>query len=180
MSEDGELATVDPDPDQAWKALSLVNEWLRFAEAKAAAVIAVAGVSGGVVYNLVKGVSDAPCPISVMTIVSIGFILGAGVCSAMVFIPRRKNPIQGDDFINLLFYSHIARKYPDEPTYAQVLSALTSNPIELTRHIAHQVHANAGVAQHKFDWATRGILATFGVLVSLAILASLVGWHYRG
>lgn len=44
----------DPDPDQAWKALSLVDEWLKHAEAKSGATLAAAGVAGGVLYNLVK------------------------------------------------------------------------------------------------------------------------------
>ncbi|WP_137145201.1 Pycsar system effector family protein [Mycolicibacterium sp. CR10] len=181
MSDDDGADAANPDPDQAWKALTLVNEWLRFAEAKAGAVIAAAGVSGGVVYNLVKSVDHPPWPISAMTILCVVFIVGAGVCAAMVFVPRRKNPGQPEDFSNLLFYSHITKQYAnDEPTYADVLGSLTSNRAELTRHIANQVHANSGVAHCKFNWATWGIFAIIGALSSLGILAALVGWHFNG
>ncbi len=41
-----------PDVDQAWKALSLVNDWVKHADAKRGVVLTAAGVSGGVLFNL--------------------------------------------------------------------------------------------------------------------------------
>jgi len=40
----GELLTLaDPDPDQAWKALNLVNDWIKHAETKLIAILAASG-----------------------------------------------------------------------------------------------------------------------------------------
>lgn len=56
--------------DQGWKLLSTVNEWIRFADAKAGAVLAFAGAMGTMLYNLVK--DAVPDTISRLFFASIG------------------------------------------------------------------------------------------------------------
>ena len=48
------VAEVKGEPDHAWKALSLVNDWIKHAETKAGATLAAAGVVGGVLFNLMQ------------------------------------------------------------------------------------------------------------------------------
>ncbi len=58
--------TVDvPDADQAWKALGLVNDWIKHAEAKASAAMAASGVSAVLLYNLDKSQTNATTTIQV-------------------------------------------------------------------------------------------------------------------
>jgi hypothetical protein len=167
-----------PDPEQAWKALSLVNDWIRHSEGKAGVVLATAGVAGGVLYNLVSDKHHPPCFIAVVAVLCGILIFAAGGSAAAALIPRRKIRGQLEDFNNLLYYSHIAQAYRDDaPSYEQVLKALSSDKHELTRHIANQVHANSIVADRKFTWAGRGIIILVALLVTLAILAALIGWH---
>jgi hypothetical protein len=45
-------AAVQLDLEQAWKALALVNELVKQAEAKLGVVLATAGVTGGILFNL--------------------------------------------------------------------------------------------------------------------------------
>ncbi len=45
---------LPPDPDQAWRALSLVNDWVKHAEVKLGVVLTATGVSGGILFNLAK------------------------------------------------------------------------------------------------------------------------------
>ncbi|WP_156671012.1 MULTISPECIES: Pycsar system effector family protein [unclassified Mycobacterium] len=172
---------TDPDPEQAWKALTLVNDWIRHSEAKAGVVLTAAGVAGGVLYNLIKdqmeGQHRLPCYLVVLAVSCSVFIFAAGGFAAAALIPRRKIRGQPEDFSNLLYYSHIARRFADDaPSYHEVLKALTSDPHELVRHIANQVHANSIVAHRKFECTKWGIIALIGVLVLLAFLAALLGW----
>jgi hypothetical protein len=56
---------------------------------------------------------------------------------------------------NPLFFHDVARAYKgDAPTYGAILHTLTTNPDDLVRHISQQVHANATVAQRKYQWPT--------------------------
>jgi hypothetical protein len=171
-----EATGSEPEPEQAWKALSLVNEWIRHAETKTAAVLAAAGVTGGVLYNLVKNQQHPSCVISVLAVLCGVLVFAAGFCATATLIPRRNVSGGPENFSNLLFYSHVALAYRnDEPSYAEVLAALTSNPRDLTRHLANQVHANSVVADRKFVWTSRGVIALVAALMTLGALAIVIG-----
>jgi hypothetical protein len=172
-----------PDADQAWKALSLVNEWIRHSEAKTGASLGAAGVAGGLLYNLVKSKSGLPVWFEALCVVCAGGALLAILCAILALIPRltlrslfsckRQTP---DDWNNLLFYSHIAQKYrDDEPTYQEVLRALTLDKLELTKHIANQIHANSAVAHRKFTWCGRSVIFLAISIISLAVISALLG-----
>jgi hypothetical protein len=167
----------EPDPEQAWKALSLVNDWIRHSEAKAGAALTAAGVVGGVLYNLVTNQHDPPWGIAVSAVMCGVLAFVSGGFAALAVIPRRKIRGQPVDFINLLYYSHVAKNYRnDEPSYQRVLRSLSADKEELMRHLANQVHANSIVADRKFNWAGWAITALVGSLISLGIVAALIGW----
>ena len=181
--------TTGPDPDQAWKALGLVNDWIRHAEAKTTATLAAAGVTGGVLYNLVQHQTSPSVWLCIVAVIC-GAAVVASAGSAMVALAPRLRPTKTtaqpppgddgttpppDDPANLLFFSHIAREYRgDAPTFAQVLSTLTSDHAKLTEQIGRQIHANADVAQRKYWWANCAILALGLDLVFLAVTAIVV------
>lgn len=80
---------VQPDPDQAWKALSLVNDWIRHAETKVAATLAAAGVSGGLLYSVTK---DWPAPSLLAWILghlAAGMLVTTAWTCGMGLMPRR-------------------------------------------------------------------------------------------
>lgn len=168
-----------PDPDQAWKALSLVNEWIRHAEAKTGATLAATGVVGGLLYSLVKNQNHPSLAISVLASACGACVLAAGVFCALALVPRMRVRGQAEDPSNLLFYAHIAKAFRgDAPSYVEVLKTLTTSPTELTEHIANQIHANATVAHRKFDWASRALIALFLGLLFLIALSLVVGsWN---
>jgi Family of unknown function (DUF5706) len=187
-----------PDPDQAWKALSLVNDWIRHAEAKATATLAAAGVTGGVLYNLVQPQNRPSLVLDVIATINALMIIVSGGSAIMALVPRLKvrkskpintntsatSRLQGsgilvtEDPVNLLFFRDIARHYRgDAPTYTQVLSTLTSDPVRLTEHIGQQVHANSDVAHRKYGWANRAAICLALDLIALGITAGIVAHH---
>lgn len=92
--------TADPascDPDQAWKALSLVNDWVKHAETKSATILAASGISGGVLYNLVKGETSPGWWLTIVGGVCGLAIFLAGGCALLALTPRtgRVNRVLG-------------------------------------------------------------------------------------
>lgn len=185
-----------PEPDQAWKALGLVNDWIKHADAKVGATLAVSGVVAVMLYNLVKNQDRPGCALSIFTVLCAVAVVAAGGSAALALMPRLAiatkweqrtarrvasaagdvTPPPEEDPVNLLFFSNIAKTYHgDGPSYIEVLRSLTSDPERLTRQIAHQVHANATVAHRKFTWADRAIKFLLLALLLLGVVAVIVG-----
>lgn len=187
----------DADPDQAWKSLGLVNDWIKHADAKVGATLAASGVTAVMLYNLVKGEHHPGFWLSLFAIFCGVSVVLAGASAALALIPRLKIEtrlarrqalreantsgaapvaIPKDDPVNLLFFTNIAKQYDgDGPSYVEVLSALTADRQRLTRQIAHQVHANATVAHRKFTWADRAIKFLIAAVAALGIVATIIG-----
>lgn len=185
-----------PDPEQAWKALSLVNDWIRHAEAKATAMLAATGVTGGILYSLVHAQTHPSLALDVVATVNGLMIISAGGSAVIALVPRLTVPkvkkvvaatslvpqaatvAASEDPVNLLYFRDIARRYRgDAPTYTQVLTTLTTDPTKLTEHIGRQVHANSDVAHRKYGWANRAAVGLAADLVMLGATAILVA-HY--
>ncbi|MGH3854678.1 MAG: Pycsar system effector family protein [Pseudonocardiaceae bacterium] len=172
----GNSPVVPPDPDQAWKALSLVNDWVKHAEAKLGVILAATGVSGGVLFNLVKDRGHPSWLFDVVATVCGVAVLVAGGCAMIGLYPvvrfRRKSV---DDAVNPLFFHDVAGAYKgDAPSYSSVLHTLTTNREDLVRHLGQQIHANATIAQRKYRWANRAIRALLVDLLALAAVATMI------
>jgi hypothetical protein len=174
-SAQADPSPIPPDPEQAWKALALVNDWLKHAEIKLAVVLAATGVSGGVLFNLVKDRAHYSHLYNLAATVCGGSVVTAGIFAVIGLYPRmklRRTPTE--DTVNPLFFHDVARAYNgDAPSYRAVLHTLTTNPDDLVRHISQQVHANATVAQRKYQWANRAIRALILDLLALGAVATI-------
>jgi hypothetical protein len=187
-----------PDPDQAWRALSLVNDWIRHAEAKATATLAAAGVTGGVLFNLVQPQTRPSLALNIVATINAFMIIASGGSAVIALVPRLKvrksksrnantsaasrshgsGILVAEDPVNLLFFRDIARHYRgDAPTYTQVLRTLTSDPVRLTEHIGQQVHANSDVAHRKYELANRAVIFLAFDLIALGITAGIAAHH---
>src|SRR3954451_11037609 len=77
----------DGNPDHAWKALGLIIDWIKHAEAKAGATMAAAGVTGGVLYNLVKSVNVIGLWLAIASVLCAVAVLAAGASAALALVP---------------------------------------------------------------------------------------------
>ena len=168
-------ATTSADPEQAWKALTLVNDWVKHAETKLAAVLAATGVTGVILFNLVKDRTHYSHIYAVAAAICCASIVAAGIFGVIGLYPRvRLQAKLEEDTANPLFFHDVARAYKgDAPSYTGVLHTLTTNPDDLVRHISQQVHANAVVAHRKYQWANRAIRALILDLLALGTVAAL-------
>ena len=160
---------TNSNPDHAWKALSLVVDWIKVADAKAAGTLAGAGVSGGVLFNLLKDVRHPGVLLILPATICGASIIFTGVCGALVLWPRLG---KGGEPTSLLYFDHIARAHPVHDSYVERLLELTTDLDALGSEIARQGWANSRVARSKYywgGWAIRGLFATLAVLALTAI-----------
>jgi hypothetical protein len=168
----GEEVPFAGNPEFAWKALLLVVDWIKQAEIKAGGSLAAAGVLGGLLYNLVKSQSQPGVWLAGLAVVATGLICLTAVFGALVFWPRLRHR---DEPKSPLFFHHIARKHSGPTSYVQELSLLTGRAEDLVAEIAEQVYWNSMVAHRKYTWASWAIRALLLALISMAVLAGLVG-----
>lgn len=165
------VESVAGNPDQAWKMLGLVNDWIKHAETKAAGTVAASGISAGVLYNLLKGVSTPGRWIEVPAAVCGVFIAIAGLSAAWALRPRlwaREEPTSN------LYFDHIARRHRRKSgvdEYDKTVRALSAEDAALVGEIAGQIWANAHVARAKYRWASIGLTAVLVALAALAVTA---------
>lgn len=163
--------------DHAWKLLSLVNEWIRHADAKATATLAFTGALGALLYNLVKKQTDAGVAFNIFAVVTCIALGLALLFCGLTLTPRVKDNDQDadPDTINRVFFGSITKHYDGQrPAYRDVVRTLTEDPHELIRDLADQIHTNARIATTKnrhVQWAIRSLLAA---AVCLAVVAMLI------
>lgn len=164
-------ADVDPtlDAAEAWKAVGLVNDWVKHAENKAAATLATTGVMGGVLYNLVKSRTSYDCLMRLAApLCGLLIVLSAG-CAIVALWPRLS---KSDPPTSSLYFDHIARKHPHSSTeYVKELRALVLCPDELLTQLGQQVWANARVARRKYQAVGWGLVSLFFAGAALALVA---------
>lgn len=175
--EPGDIAApLVADPAEVWRILSLVNDWIKHAEAKAAGTLAAAATSAGILYNLVKDVTNTSRLLDIVAILCAACISGGGIFAAWALRPRlwaKEEPT------SKLYFHHIARRHP-RPTkgaeYLAELHGLTNDREALVVDISSQVWANAHVATDKFRAANIGLSLVLAGVLLLGLTSTIVAW----
>lgn len=138
-------------PDHAWKALSLVNDWVKHAETKSVAILAAAGVAGGVAYNLLKDQTKPGIFLDIFAVAACFAILLAGLF-AMASLAPQIGTAKGRSFSTWLRGSRTLRSAIDAaPKAEQAQAEAEQNPTNLLfygdikRHFEHDAPTYAQV-----------------------------------
>jgi hypothetical protein len=158
--------------ENAWRILNSVNEWVRYADAKASGALAGAGVLTGALTA--AGLSDkfqsAPDA-------AVGFGAAAGACailSAAIALWSLLPTLRADEPASLIYFDHVARQFRDDAQgHAEAVRSLIADENMYFDQVAAQAWANSKVARAKFlasGWA----LFSLGVAVLLAGVAGII------
>ncbi|MBM7780534.1 Pycsar system effector family protein [Arthrobacter tumbae] len=156
---------------ESWNLLTLVNEWVKHAEAKLGVIFAFLGVlAAGLIVLVLEAERPSFLLLSLEGVAGL-FLLLAAFCASAGLLPQYSHqPCAGQ--LNPLYYSDIAHHYTGkEDDYLLHLSATVNDPQLLVKHLAQQVLANAKVAQRKYLWANRAILMGFAALIGTLAVA---------
>jgi hypothetical protein len=170
---DLDVVVVDLDP--TWRILGLVNDWLKHAETKAAGTIATAGVSGGVLFNLVKDLNDPGAFVVITSIATTVLIVAAALSASWALRPVLRSK---EDPTSHLYFHHIARAHPQKnqgaTSYALALRDLLGRQDDLLKEISQQITSNADVTKRKFFWAGLGLGIVLVQIFALGLTALAV------
>lgn len=168
-----------PDADYAWKTLTLINDWIRVADAKIGVNLAAAGAAGVMLFNLVKDWPSSLCWDAYIIPILCGLAITASVVCSVYAIRPRTSPqnLLEDDAIpggpSPFFFGAISTSWKRD-AYVKALTSTISDPDALVRHIAMQIHVNADIATRKFTWSNWSLRATLVAVACLGIVAMQV------
>ena len=151
--------------NDAWAALDQIAQWGRFADAKAAVILASSGVLGGLLLS-----RPATAGHEASTVRAI--VLGAGlvaVALGALFSLRALQPrlrVQRVTPTSLVYFDHVARRYAGSASdYVADFTAASADGA-LGQDVIGQVWANSMIARRKFRQVT---IATW--LLGLGLVA---------
>lgn len=160
--------------ETAWRTYEIINEWIKFSDAKAGAILAADGVIASVVFALLQSsfqVSSA----NLLTIIII--VLGIiCVCFSVYFSLLCLNPtLKVGEPKSLIFFDHIAQKYQIPADYKKDFLETFNDTDTAITQITEQIWANSKVAKKKYfavTWSTR----FFGAIVVIILIGTIVSW----
>ncbi|TQL47317.1 hypothetical protein FB562_0373 [Homoserinimonas aerilata] len=168
------VSPPEPNPDHAWKTLALMNEWIRHSDAKAGVTLAFTGVMATMTFNLTKDFTHRATAFDSLVVIACLLLIITGALCGWTLTPRVKDKDADRDAINRLFFASIDRNYRGKrQEYSEVLHTLTSDPVELTKDLADQIHVNARIATVKAaaaKWAIRCALAAGAAIAALTLV----------
>lgn len=160
------------DSSDLWQTLHLVNEWTRFADAKAGAVLAAgAGVGSLLLTSLgdPQSVLRQSSALGIVLLVSSLVASGGAVVSALICLNPRVDP-EDTEWESNLFFGAIA-KHESSQAY---LDNVRSRGDSRDRDLAHQIRENARIADFKFRWVARATQ-----FVAAMVLLAALAWVLR-
>lgn len=203
MSGDADFGAELPEgsPEQAWKVLGLVNDWVRHAETKLGLTFAATGVTATVFIAVIRDWLPH-WTVLVLGLIAAGVLLSTGWACVMGLVPRRWSttddgflahlehllmrtaeklgrrtpaPSQQADPANLIFYTSIVEEYGPEGCgrYQKDVNKLLADAPALVAAVSQQAWANAQVAERKFTWANRAVWRLAAAWLLVAILGAL-------
>lgn len=161
---------------------SNVNDWLKFAEAKSATLLAANGVLLFGIVRLASNIQQNKIS-TYLTIISCGIISCSLLLCLSSFIPsltipRMHKKCNRTDEDNLLFFGHIENYNPS--LYIDSLKASCAvNDAEETKYcymIADQIIANSVIASYKYSIFTKAVWLTLIGLASGILAAAANLW----
>lgn len=170
------VGALQPNPDHAWRVLSLVNEWIRHSDAKAGVTLAFTGALGAMLFKLAAGSTVRSVVFDTFIVVSSIFLLLTAALCGWTLTPRMSDRYANPASTNRLFFGSISKHFAgDRVRYTEALSAMTSDPKELLKDLADQIHANALIATLKVRYAKLAIRSALMSAACVAIVALIVG-----
>lgn len=161
------VSSSEVNTDGLWRTLEVVSEWIRFADAKAGAVLAV----NGVMLALFTGrLREQPGPGTLATVVlstAIALAAASGVVAVWIVVPR-----VGRAGASMVHYGTIAG-FPSAVSYRDAALKTFGDPAELVSSLTLHIWVLSRIAARKYrmvSWAVRFLLGA----VVVGILALLI------
>ncbi len=138
--------------DQRWKTFSLVNEWVRFSDTKAATLLAIQGVLLGIFSQ--SDWTKYPDKLGCFPVV-IGVVAILLTLISMFFAFNSLNPklkLMGGN--SPLFFGSIASGFKNSHEYQQHFDKTMHSEEAIAKELSGQIFVNSQIAMRKFTDVT--------------------------
>lgn len=158
-----------------WKTYNVINEWIRFSDTKAGAILAANGVIASIVLSKLPGYKvflNDHLMLLILLILGIITTFISIISSIICLNPTLKI---GSKTNSVIFFANIAENFETYNEYEKNALDVLTDEKHAAAQIAQQVWANSKVALKKYKavaWATYslegtiliGIISTIGIL----------------
>ncbi len=151
-----------------WQTLSELNEWVRYADGKAVALLGIQGILIGLVVTFIRDILNSASN----WIATTSFILGsicigvALICSLICLSPRLKN-----NRISLIYFQSITRNFSTPEHYFQTLKDKFNTEEKASDVLSEQIYTNSRIASMKYYWVSRSTgLTVLGLVIWVIFL----------
>ncbi|WP_432893397.1 Pycsar system effector family protein [Kribbella sp. CA-245084] len=165
MATSGQLDGFTAAPESIaslWQVLQTVNDWIKFADAKAGAVLAGDGVLIAVVAQSSDDVTALLLPALVVAVLS-------GLLALWAVVPRLGLVYPASPF----YFNHVASQCEDAKAYREWILPTLRDPAALEQTLSDQIWAMSRVARVKYRWV-RFATWLLGLASCCIIIATLV------
>lgn len=170
-----------PLDDKLKDIFSIVNDWLKFAEAKAATLIAanaglIFGVSRLISTFEIKGILLAYLLLTI-TLCALSLAICLFSFIPALDMPWEKKPSGTNESDNLLFFGHIA-KYTPSAYLEKLATSLGLSNMEFNgfhKNLSDQIIINSVIANKKYNYFKNSIWLTLAALAS-PVVALIILW----
>lgn len=159
------------NPDIIWRVIGRFDDYVRAADTKAAVVATFAVFEFGVALECTGDATETGGGLLMgATLLALGLcialsLVGLGALVSAV-LPNLASPEATDEYTSVLFFGDVAAD-ADGIAYGHRLTALDEAAV--ARDLAHQAHALAGIARHKYGRLTLALRLVVGAGGCLAL-----------
>lgn len=141
-----------------WQILSATNEWVRYSDGKAVALLGIQGVLIGLSVTLLKDWFTANDTTLASKILICAGAISIGMSALFTFfclLPRLKN----DNKIKKspIYFGSIAVHFQNSDAYAKYIKENFESDEDISDALTDQIYINARIANAKFMWLTWSI-----------------------
>lgn len=161
-----------------------VNEWLKFAEAKNAMLIALNGVAiFGVGQIQTYDFISKHYLVEIWLSLAIVVLVFSTVCSLLSFVPRLKIVKEGlftsKTECNRFYFESLRSLSGDEIIDKVLGTGKSTNASELDKDLAEQIRQNAKITSRKYSYFTIAIWMTISAMISIPLAFIFMLLVYR-
>lgn len=158
--------------ENLWKIYETINEWIRFSDTKATAILAINGVITGFYFSNIAELRSIIAQQLIAFIaldLVVSTIVISTLCSTFCIVPRLKIGKKS----SLIFFFDIAKNFSTVGDYAEAVNQTLKNDTEIKTQIVNQIWANSKVAFEKYGWVKRSAYFFVGtVFANIAFVIS--------
>jgi hypothetical protein len=136
--------------DRLWTIFSSTNEWLRYSDGKAVALLGIQGILIGLAVAVLPNVFSSDKSVASMVFLILGFI---SIVASVIFTFLTFNPrLKSSGNISPIYFKSISSSFSDSDHYVQFIKEKFTVDSDVTDAIAEQIHTNSRIATAKFKW----------------------------